>query len=49
VSGTNIFTITNYNGFDPDIGSNGWILDTGIDKGYYPSNRTIGGGLTITM
>lgn len=49
ISGTNLFTVTRYNGFDPDIGSNGWILDTGIDKGYYPGNRTIGGGLTITM
>jgi outer membrane receptor protein involved in Fe transport len=49
LSGTNIFTITDYNGFDPDIGSNNWILDTGIDKGYYPSNRTFGGGITITM
>ncbi|TNE63918.1 MAG: TonB-dependent receptor [Bacteroidetes bacterium] len=45
----NLFTLTKYNGFDPDIGTNGWILDTGIDKGYYPSNKTIGGGLKITM
>jgi TonB-linked SusC/RagA family outer membrane protein len=48
-SANNLFTITNYTGFDPDIGTNGWILDTGIDKGYYPSNRTIGGGIKITM
>jgi hypothetical protein len=48
-SANNLFTITNYSGFDPDIGTNGWILDTGIDKGYYPSNRTIGGGIKITM
>ena len=48
-SANNLFTITPYHGFDPDIGTNGWILDTGIDKGYYPSNKTIGGGLKITM
>ncbi|MCO6475361.1 MAG: TonB-dependent receptor [Phaeodactylibacter sp.] len=48
-SANNLFTITDYTGFDPDIGTNGWILDTGIDKGYYPSNKVIGGGIKITM
>ncbi|MFN0175514.1 MAG: SusC/RagA family TonB-linked outer membrane protein [Saprospiraceae bacterium] len=48
-SANNLFTITRYKGFDPDIGTNGWILDTGIDKGYYPSNKTFGGGLKITL
>ncbi|MBK8492998.1 MAG: TonB-dependent receptor [Saprospirales bacterium] len=48
-SANNLFTLTPYKGFDPDIGTNGWILDTGIDKGYYPSNKTIGGGIKITM
>jgi len=49
LTGTNLFTITNYRGFDPDIGTNGWILDTGIDKGFYPNNRSFGGGLNITF
>lgn len=49
VSGNNLWTKTDYNGFDPEIGTNGWILDTGIDKGYYPSNRTVGAGVKITM
>lgn len=49
ISANNLFTITNYTGFDPEIGTSGWILDTGIDKGYYPSNKTIGGGIKITM
>lgn len=49
MTGTNVFTITNYRGFDPDIGTNGWILDTGIDKGFYPNNRSIGGGVNITF
>jgi TonB-linked SusC/RagA family outer membrane protein len=47
LSANNLITITNYSGFDPDIGTTGWILDTGIDKGYYPSNRTVGFGLQI--
>ncbi|MBT8190800.1 MAG: TonB-dependent receptor [Saprospiraceae bacterium] len=49
LSANNLITLTNYNGFDPEIGTTGWILDTGIDKGYYPSNKTIGFGLKITM
>ena len=49
VTANNIFTLTGYRGFDPEIGTNDWILDTGIDKGYYPSNKTVGGGIRITM
>ena len=26
LTGTNLFTLTNYRGFDPDIGTSGWIL-----------------------
>lgn len=48
-SANNLFTLTDYRGFDPEIGTNGWILDTGIDKGYYPSNKTYGGGIIISM
>ena len=49
VSANNLFTVTNYRGFDPEIGTDGWILNTGIDKGYYPSNRTYGAGIIISM
>lgn len=49
ISLDNFLTITNYSGFDPEIGTYGWILDTGIDKGFYPQNKTIGGGLNITF
>ena len=48
-SANNLFTLTNYSGFDPDIGTNGWILDTGIDKGFYPSNKSVGGGVKVTF
>ena len=49
-SANNLITITNYKGFDPEIGSNNnWILDTGIDKGFYPSNKTFGGGIKLSF
>ncbi len=48
-SGNNLFTGTNYRGFDPEIGTSGWILDTGIDKGFYPSNKTVGFGVKVTL
>ncbi len=34
----NLFTLTQYRGFDPDIGS-GSPLDAGIDYGFYPQPR----------
>ena len=49
LSANNIFTLTNYRGFDPEIGTSGWILDTGIDKGFYPSNKVLGLGLKVSM
>ena len=49
LTANNLLTITDYRGFDPEIGTNGWILDTGIDKGFYPSNTTYGVGLKVTM
>ena len=48
-SSSNLLTFTKYQGFDPEIGTSGWILDTGIDKGFYPSNRSIGGGVKVTF
>ncbi len=48
-SANNLLTITAYQGFDPDIGTNGWILDSGIDKGFYPSSKTLGGGIKVTF
>jgi len=48
-TGNNLITLTNYRGFDPDIGTSGWILDTGIDKGFYPNNRSFGAGINVTF
>jgi hypothetical protein len=36
-TGQNLFTLTKYTGYDPEIGGN--VM--GIDKGYYPQARTI--------
>ncbi|MCM5663696.1 SusC/RagA family TonB-linked outer membrane protein [Galbibacter mesophilus] len=42
VSGTNLLTFTDYEGYDPEIGSrNNNTLTQGIDYGQYPQPRTI--------
>jgi TonB-linked SusC/RagA family outer membrane protein len=42
----NAFTITKYNGMDPEIGHNDWF-SSGIDLGYYPRPRTMLVGASI--
>ncbi len=41
VSGQNVFTFTDYDGVDPEIGENtiNSSLDIGIDRGFYPQPR----------
>lgn len=50
-SADNILTITGYTGFDPEIGigASNWILDTGIDKGFYPQMKTVSGGINLSF
>lgn len=44
----NLFTITNYSGYDPEIGSiNQDVLLTGIDNGRYPVPRTFTLGINV--
>jgi TonB-linked SusC/RagA family outer membrane protein len=43
VTAENLFTLTNYTGYDPEVG--GGVF--GIDKGQYPQARTILGGIQI--
>ena len=43
VTGENLFTLTNYTGFDPEIGGN--VM--GIDKGFYPQARSFMVGLNL--
>ncbi|CAN5260843.1 hypothetical protein BH20BAC1_BH20BAC1_20430 [soil metagenome] len=56
VSATNLFTITNYPGLDPEINTTGNDsqnignrLQMGIDASGYPSARIIGGGIQLTF
>jgi TonB-linked SusC/RagA family outer membrane protein len=51
VSADNIFTITNYSGFNPDLGRTGSIFDRGVDYGHvaYPLARTISLGVQLTL
>jgi TonB-linked SusC/RagA family outer membrane protein len=48
VSGDNLVTLTDYTGFDPEIGARG-SLDIGIDRGIYPQARTFRLGLSATF
>lgn len=44
-TGTNLFVLTKYTGFDPEV--SGGALGLGIDKGVYPQPRTIMLGATV--
>ena len=47
VAAENLYTITKYTGYDPEIG--GGVFDNGIDRGIYPQPRTIMTGLNVTF
>ncbi|MGY5352243.1 TonB-dependent receptor [Wenyingzhuangia sp. IMCC45533] len=57
VAGQNLLTFTNYSGLDPELGIDGTqtqngsrtTLDIGIDRGRYPSTRTVSLGLDINF
>lgn len=44
VQGENLFTITNYSGYDPEVGTR-----DGFDRGTYPQARTYTIGANITF
>jgi TonB-linked SusC/RagA family outer membrane protein len=48
LSANNLFTITNYTGFDPEVSSNNQLLP-GFERFSYPRARTITLGLTIKL
>jgi hypothetical protein len=49
VTGTNLFTATDYSGFNPDVSSQGTgNANRGIDIGAYPLARTVTFGVNIT-
>jgi hypothetical protein len=43
VTGENLLTLTDYTGYDPEIGGN--VL--GIDKGFYPQAKTFMVGVNV--
>lgn len=45
VTAENLFTLTNYTGYDPEVG--GGVF--GIDRGQYPQARTILGGVQLSF
>ncbi len=47
VSGQNLFTLTEYQGADPEVG--GGILSSGIDTGFYPQSRSYLFGFQINF
>jgi TonB-linked SusC/RagA family outer membrane protein len=47
VSANNLFTLTKYEGFDPEIGGGQWIY--GIDRGVYPQARSFMAGIDFTF
>lgn len=50
-SADNLFTITKYSGFNPDIGRTGTILDRGVDFGHvaYPLARVLSIGVQLSL
>ncbi len=50
VSGQNLFTWTNYTGFDPDVSVGRYgALTPGLDYSAYPQSATVMGGIEITF
>jgi hypothetical protein len=45
ITSENLFTITGYSGYDPEIG--GTVF--GVDKGVYPQARSFIGGVQLTF
>lgn len=45
VTSNNLFTITNYSGFDPEVGMD----EQGLDKGRYPQARSVLAGITVNF
>lgn len=48
LTATNLFTITDYSGFDPALG-NGGTFTRGVDRGFYPLSKSLIFGLTLSL
>ena len=49
VSGQNLWTKTDYSGFDPEVGRGGDIEAIGVDFGSYPNTRNISLGMNLSF
>jgi len=54
ISGQNVFTLTNYTGYDPEIGRGGIFENTsifngGVDRNTYPQAKTWFAGIQVTF
>ncbi|MDD4991930.1 MAG: TonB-dependent receptor [Paludibacter sp.] len=50
ISGSNLVTWTNYTGYDPEVSTNGQnSISSGMDRGAYPTAKTVLGGVSITF
>nr|WKN37275.1 TonB-dependent receptor [Tunicatimonas sp. TK19036] len=49
LSGTNLFTFTNYTGLDPEASSRASLLSAGIDYTPYPNTRLVSLGARVTF
>lgn len=49
VSGTNLWTITKYKGFDPESSMGTDAVAAGVDRGVYPSAKSLVAGIDITF
>jgi TonB-dependent starch-binding outer membrane protein SusC len=48
VTSQNLYTFTNYSGYDPEVGAyNNSIRLMNVDAGHYPNPRTFMGGLSV--
>ena len=47
LAANNLFTLTEYQGYDPDIGATAGTLSGGVDFGFYPQARTLMAGVIL--
>lgn len=45
----NIYTFTNYSGYDPEVSKSGSILTPGIDDSMYPRSKSVVFGVNLTL
>ncbi len=49
VSANNLITLTDYSGYDPEIGANNDPRDVGVDRGFYPQAKSFIGGVQLSF